>query len=264
MAGLRFSVTLAIDFTGSNGDPRSPSSLHFLDPTGVKRNHYIDAMRSVGNIVMNYAQQQYCGAFGFGGFVSLDGRPAITSHCFPLTAQTAYPMVAGIEGAVQAYVNCLQHVQLSGPTYFAEVIDTATRAAMVPFTPQFQQFHILLLICDGGMNDKDKVVDAIVQASNHPLAIIIVGVGNADFSAMEFLDGDDNALVSKMYGPAKADIVQFVPYNRFAADPAMLAQETLKEIPSIVLSFMQRNRIQPLQNQPPPQSGADQPYVPPQ
>jgi hypothetical protein len=32
MGGLEISLSIGIDFTGSNGDPRDPSSLHYLDP----------------------------------------------------------------------------------------------------------------------------------------------------------------------------------------------------------------------------------------
>ena len=34
-------------------------------------------------------------------------------------------------------------------------------------------------------------VESLCLASNLPLSIIIVGVGSADFGAMETLDGDD-------------------------------------------------------------------------
>jgi hypothetical protein len=30
--GMNISVITAIDFTGSNGDPKTPSSLHFMNP----------------------------------------------------------------------------------------------------------------------------------------------------------------------------------------------------------------------------------------
>ena len=53
-----------------------------------------------------------------------------------------------------------------------------------------------------------------MKASTLPLAIIIVGVGDADFSAMDVLDGDDEALYSSALRQyCKADIVQFVPFN---------------------------------------------------
>ena len=39
-------------------------------------------------------------------------------------------------------------------------------------------------IQDGVITDMANTVDRIVQASNLPLSIVIVGVGNADFSNM--------------------------------------------------------------------------------
>lgn len=57
--------------------------------------------------------------------------------------------------------------------------------------------------------------DAIVRASYQPMSIIIVGVGNADFTDMEILDGDDGVLRSPKGEPVLRDIVQFVPFRDF-------------------------------------------------
>lgn len=77
-----------------------------------------------------------------------------------------------------------------------------------------------------------KTIDEIVKGSSLPMAIVIVGVGNADFSNMDVLDGDDEALYSQTYRKyCEADIVQFVPFNDFKNNPAQLAKETLMEIP---------------------------------
>ena len=47
-----------------------------------------------------------------------------------------------------------------------------------------------------------------MRGSELPLSIIIVGVGSANFSSMDKLDGDDEALYSKKYSKyAEADIV---------------------------------------------------------
>jgi len=43
---------IAVDFTSSNGDPRSPQSLHHLDP--YKPNLYARALRAVGEIIQDY------------------------------------------------------------------------------------------------------------------------------------------------------------------------------------------------------------------
>lgn len=43
---------VGIDFTGSNGDPRSPDSLHYMSPDGL--NQYLSAIWSVGLVVQDY------------------------------------------------------------------------------------------------------------------------------------------------------------------------------------------------------------------
>jgi hypothetical protein len=58
-------------------------------------------------------------------------------------------------------------------------------------------------------------VSAIVYASTLPYSIIIVGVGPADFSAMDALDCDTGVLRDKNGYTAQRDIVQFVPFRQF-------------------------------------------------
>ena len=43
---------VGVDFTGSNGDPRSPDSLHYISPNGV--NEYLTAIWSVGLVIQDY------------------------------------------------------------------------------------------------------------------------------------------------------------------------------------------------------------------
>jgi hypothetical protein len=44
--------TIAIDFTASNGDPRAPGSLHYVDQSTPSL--YARALRAVGEIVQDY------------------------------------------------------------------------------------------------------------------------------------------------------------------------------------------------------------------
>ena len=109
-----------------------------------------------------------------------------------------------------------------------------------------QKFHILVIITDGVINDMNRTIDQIVRGSEMPMAIIIVGVGDADFSSMEVLDGDEEALYSQQYRKyMAADIVQFVPYNDFKNNPHMLAKETLMEVPSQLLNWMRKHNVAP-------------------
>ena len=56
---------------------------------------------------------------------------------------------------------------------------------------QLQMYHILLILTDGAIHDMQATKDVIVECSHYPLSIIIVGIGNADFSNMIELDGDE-------------------------------------------------------------------------
>lgn len=54
-----------------------------------------------------------------------------------------------------------------------------------------QNYFILLLLTDGVLSDMMEAKRALIHASRYPMSIIIVGVGDADFSAMDELDSDD-------------------------------------------------------------------------
>ena len=43
---------------------------------------------------------------------------------------------------------------------------------------------VLLIITDGAIHDQEESIRTIVHASNLPLSILIIGVGNDDFTAM--------------------------------------------------------------------------------
>ena len=60
----------------------------------------------------------------------------------------------------------------------------------------------------------------------------------------QVLDADDTPLRSRGRVMAR-DIVQFVPFRDLRGDGALLARETLAEIPNQLISFMQSNRIEP-------------------
>ncbi len=78
-----------------------------------------------------------------------------------------------------------------------------------------QSYYVLLILTDGVISDMPATRDAIVYASTLPMSLIIVGVGNADFTAMNVLDGDDGVLKGTRGNPVRRDIVQFVPYREF-------------------------------------------------
>ena len=73
-----------------------------------------------------------------------------------------------------------------------------------------------------------------------------MGVGDADFSAMDELDADEVPLYSTRFRKQmSADIVQFVPFRNFQNNTMMLAKKTLEEVPGQMLNYFKRRGIVP-------------------
>lgn len=164
--GLDMRFMAAIDFTASNGNPRDSQSLHYIHPNG-QPNSYESAIQSIGSIVSAYTEKPTFPAYGFGADVRLVGQQRReVSHCFPLTLDPSNPVVAGVPGILAAYKNVIANVALSGPTNFAELIQTASVFASEPYRPDYQHYTILLIVTDGMITDMRNTIDALVTASS--------------------------------------------------------------------------------------------------
>ena len=111
----------------------------------------------------------------------------------------------------------MNKITFYGPTYFAPIIRKVINNINDDLTerPRENHYYILMILTDGIINDMDDTIDNIVEASKLPLSIIIIGIGNANFTNMEFLDGDKVPLVDSFGNIRKRDIVQFVEFNKF-------------------------------------------------
>ncbi|CAN8012430.1 unnamed protein product, partial [Ixodes pacificus] len=197
--GTQLHFTVAVDFTASNGDPRTPQSLHYM---GQQANVYTLVIQAVGDIIQDYDADKMFPALGFGARLPPTGE---VSHEFFLNGDPSSPYCPGVQGILEAYQRTLHTVQLYGPTNFSPVINHVSR-----FATSYQDgrhYFVLLIITDGEITDMAHTKDAIVRASTLPMSIIIVGVGNADFGAMNELDGDNVRITSQGH-VAERDIVQ--------------------------------------------------------
>ncbi|XP_064411004.1 copine-4 isoform X2 [Latimeria chalumnae] len=242
MGGCQIQFTVAIDFTASNGDPRNSCSLHYIHP--YQPNEYLKALVAVGEICQDYDSDKMFPAFGFGARIPPEYK---VSHDFAVNFNEDNPECTGVQGVVEAYQNCLPKIQLYGPTNIAPIIQKVAKSASEETnTKEASQYFILLILTDGVITDMADTREAIVHASHLPMSVIIVGVGNADFSDMQMLDGDDGILRSPKGEPVLRDIVQFVPFRNFKhASPAALAKSVLAEVPNQVVDYYNGKGIKP-------------------
>ena len=229
-----------IDFTFSNGAPSNPTSLH----TQTGRNQYMASLKAVTEILNQYDSDKKYPIYGFGGIPEFMNWSHV-SHCFPLNGNVVNPSLEGVEGVMAAYQDNVNNIKFMGPTHFADLLKECRK--QVKECKNEKMYHILMILTDGEIHDIDETIAEISEMAkeNLPVSIVIIGVGNEEFSNMVRLDGDDVALVAGV-----KDIVQFVKYEDVVrrSQPAELAGNlgalVLDEIPSaMVKCFMDKNML---------------------
>ncbi|CAB3406020.1 unnamed protein product [Caenorhabditis bovis] len=185
-------VTEAIDLTASNGNPVQENSLHYIHPH--RPSPYLKAILQVTPPLLAYMpnpSNPEIGALGFGANVST-GTSLQLSHCFFLNGSHTDHRVSGLVGLIDAYRNSSMSVQPFAPTDFSEVIYFVSKFAKAETIRKVGLYFVLVIFSDGGPAVKlamRRTIDAVVDASFHPMSIIAIGVGNdRDFTPMRNLE----------------------------------------------------------------------------
>ena len=248
-SGMNINLTICIDFTGSNGTYTDYRSYHYLN-NGM--NDYEKAIRSCGDILAYYDDDQLFPCFGFGfTFKNPDlnnnlGRGKYDKFNYPINRNERDPNIHLIDNVLVEYRKFITEIKLSGPTNFAPMIRDLNNEVKKNLSDgMVMGYNILLILTDGQIDDLNDTIDEMVEASFLPISVIIVGIGNGDFTSMDILDADDNPLYDRRRRKADRDLVQFVPFNQFKNDPAKLAEQVLEEIPRQVVEYYQHKGIKP-------------------
>jgi len=192
-AGLESSnLIIGIDFTKSNtwNGKRTfgGQNLHTVSPQRL--NPYQEVIQIVGRTLEPFDDDKLIPVFGFGDILTTD------KTVFPF-----YPdrVCYKFEEILRRYSEIAPAIELSGPTSFAPIIRSA-----IEIVKQSRQYHILVIVADGQVDRVKETSDAIVEATNYPLSIVTVGVGDGPWDLMEEFD---DKLPKRRF-----DNFQFVPF----------------------------------------------------
>ncbi|KAL0353342.1 UNVERIFIED_CONTAM: E3 ubiquitin-protein ligase RGLG2 [Sesamum angustifolium] len=246
-SGLESSnLIVGIDFTKSNEwTGRESFNGRCLHHSGEGLNPYEHAISIIGRTLSAFDEDNLIPCFGFGD---------VSTH--DQDVFSFYPdnrPCNGFEEALSRYKEIVPNVRLAGPTSFAPIIETAI--AIVDQSGG--QYHVLLIIADGQVTrsvdtgvgqlspQEQNTINAIVKASEYPLSIIVVGVGDGPWDMMR--EFDDNI-------PARAfDNIQFVNFTEIMSRNVPLAQKetdfALAALMEIPLQYRATLELQLLGNQ---------------
>ncbi len=228
-SGTYLSLSIGIDFTGSNGHPLDKDTLHCK--ISEEPNDYEKVITSIGNLLSNYSYSKLYPVYGFGAILNSSPYQEV-SHCFNINFENN-PEIQSIDNVLRVYRACLDKLNFAGPTYFSPILNKVIDN--IRQKNNDLEYNILMILTDGNIDDMKSTKDAIVEGSFLPLSVVIVGIGNADFSKMVELDGNDTPLVSSNGIKWLRDIVQFIHYNKYRNNERTLIKEILEEIPRQII-----------------------------
>ena len=116
-SGVQIGMSIAIDFTRSNGLPSDPQSLHYISEGQM--NQYENVIYSCGKIITHYNHEQKFTVYGFGA--NLQGQNT-QSMCFPVNGNLNDPSIHTIDNVIEQYHQIVHTLDFSGPTYFGPVL----------------------------------------------------------------------------------------------------------------------------------------------
>ncbi|EFC49096.1 predicted protein [Naegleria gruberi] len=219
-------LIIGIDYTKSNEEQGRKTfggrSLHYIDPVGDIVNPYEKVISIIGRTLEKFDDDKLIDVLGFGDDKCRD------FGCFPFCPNGEYRPCRGFEEVLHEYRRITPHIKLSGPTNFAPVIEKAIETVMQSGRGQY---HILIILADGLVVNEKETEEAIVRASNYPISIVMVGLGDGPFDLMHNYDDE--------LPQRKFDNFQFVHWDEVAKKAreakksvdATFALHALMEIP---------------------------------
>ncbi len=110
-------------------------------------------------------------------------------------------------GALSIYHKAILNTTLAGPTYFSGILRRFLNSVLYGMEMHESVFYVMCIFTDGCIHDMAETKELVVELSYLPVSIIVVGLGDEDFSQMIELDADSNVLLDRNGKAAARDII---------------------------------------------------------
>jgi len=228
--GTKLHVTFGIDFTVTEDEKVHRKHDHAF-------NLYEQAIHNAGETLSDdLGAAPVFNAFGFGA--KYNGGSEI-SHCFELGK--------GLKKAQDVntkYWGCIKQkkVEMERTRHLNEILKKGMELASDQSTPHYE---VLVIVTHNVSDDTHLTLPALVEASKLPISVLIVGVGDGDFTnykdlvPVTLMTHGEPPLQTSTSGTADRNILQFVKGSSNLGIPVK------QVIPKQFLQYMSLNKVAP-------------------
>ncbi|CAL6105715.1 Copine_I [Hexamita inflata] len=171
-------IILAYDFSASNQDTGLKSYNYCMhDINTLKETPYQKVTKMMEFLIKEFDEDGKIPCYVFGDVDTKDIKVK------PLQLNTQDEYITGMDNIIAAYQDACKRTTLDGPTTMGPVIRKA-----IQLCQESKQYHILIIMTDGGISSPELDAQAVIDASNYPLSIITVGLGDGPFDVLEKFD----------------------------------------------------------------------------
>lgn len=237
--GCSLDLMIGVDCTVANGEWGNEKNLHYCASHWL--NDYQAGIQNLGTIVENFARGKHSSLWGLGAKISGNDQA-----CYVMEERLCEGKA--LLRAYDDHVAENPEFSLGEPFFLKPLIQSATFRT-IRSSKRRQCYTVLTVFTAGEIADLPETIDLICAAAEDaPLSLVIIGVGNRDFSAIQKLCGDEkNGRLRDSRGiPVAREIVTFVSFKQFGGNATEVIGEALKDIPEQFVEYHVMNGSKPL------------------
>mmetsp|Transcript_967 Transcript_967/g.2212 ORF Transcript_967/g.2212 Transcript_967/m.2212 type:complete len:633 (+) Transcript_967:86-1984(+) len=242
--GMSLDLMIGIDCSISNGEWGAENNLHFSANHWL--NDYQAGIQKMGKITENFSRGSYSSLWGLGAEINGEYR-----DCYPMKER-----ICTGKNLLKAYDDNVVNnpgFALGKEASLNPLVEAATFRT-IKLSKKRPIYTVLAIFTAGDFEDLEETVDLICRAAEDaPISIVIIGVGNSDFTSVKQLCGEKNYKLRDSRGiPTAREIVTFVSFKQFGGNATEVIAEALKEIPEQFVEYQVINGVKPLPPVPAP------------
>ncbi|KAN0025068.1 hypothetical protein ACTFIV_009480 [Dictyostelium citrinum] len=240
--GCQLSVMVAIDCSSSN------SKKKFHNFSENEESDYGSAIFKITDFLEDWPSNGSIEVLGFSGIIPNTDHK---SYCFPFSLDPKNAFVNSANDIFKLYYNNIDEITPTDPSKINEVFQYAINKSLPPIDQSEEQLNqkytILLIFTDGDITDIEESYKILLNASELPLSIILVQIGDC-YNLSRKLNNLENYLDHHdLLNKPKPNrgIVNHVEYTKDIKRFYNLEVDIMKNVPTQFTSYFINKNIDP-------------------